>query len=143
MDFTASLKTSPPAIVMKCCPSSMVFADAGCFAPPPATMRSSPFEPSLWSTADSMPTDAFEASMTTAPAPSAKSTHVERSFQFRNRDSVSAPMTRAFWWVPDTIMPRATAIPDTKPVQAASMSNAPARSAPSASWTMQAVAGKM
>ena len=36
-----------------------------------------------------------EASSTTAPAPSPKSTHVARSFMSITRDIVSAPMTSA------------------------------------------------
>ena len=105
-------------------------------------MSSSPFEPSLCSTTDSIPTDAFDASTTTAPAPSPKSTQVVRSLKFRNRESVSAPMTSAFCTVPDEIMPRAIPSAVTKEVHAASTSNAPACVAPISDWTMHAVAGK-
>ena len=117
-------------------------ADAGRFDAPAWTISISPFEPSPCSTVDSIPTDAFDASRTTAPAPSPKSTQVVRSFQLRSRDSRSAPITSAFWIAPETIMPRAIASAVMKLVQAASTSKAPARVAPISVCTRHAVAGK-
>ena len=116
-------------------------AEAGVFEPPAGTMRRSPFDPSACSTVDSIPTDAFDASMTVAPAPSPKSTQVVRSFQFSSRESVSAPITRAFSTEPATIIPRAIASAERKLVHAASTSKAPAFVAPSLVCTRHAVAG--
>jgi hypothetical protein len=44
---------------------------------------------------------ASEASSTTAPAPSPKSTQVPRSFQSRMRENTSAPTTSARLWLPE------------------------------------------
>ena len=61
-------------------------------------------------------------STTTAPAPSPKSTQVERSAKFISFESTSAPTTSTRRLSPLSTMPNACAIPYMNPVQPAARS---------------------
>ena len=78
---------------------------------------------------------------TTAPAPSANTTAVPKSSGSVMRDIRSAPTTRTVRARPASIWAQPTARAERKPVHAAPMSNAPARSAPRAWATMGAALG--
>ena len=67
---------------------------------------------------------------TTAPAPSPNKTHVDLSFQSIDFDKVSAPITKAFFILFETIIDFATLIPYINPEHAAPKSNANAFFAP-------------
>jgi hypothetical protein len=81
---------------MVCCLFNIVSWLVGRRLPPAGIESKSPPDPSDRITAESTPPGSSPACNTKAPAPSPNKTHVLRSSQFTNRDSVSAPMTNAF-----------------------------------------------
>src|SRR5262245_16748373 len=108
--------------------------------PPAGRLRSFPPAPSAPSSNPRNPSSAT-GSTTTAPAPSPKSTQVDRSAKFISFDRTSAPITSARLLSPLSTIPNACAIPYMNPVQPAARSYAAALSAPSRSARIAAVEG--
>src|SRR5690606_32728959 len=81
IDRTAALNTSLPAIFTKCDRSSRTVASKGMRAPPPGRQSSSASVPSERMKLDTIPRPFVLRRPITAPPPSPKSTHEERSVQ--------------------------------------------------------------
>ncbi len=111
--------------------------------PPAGNESRSPPEPSERITDEISPPGSSPACSTNAPAPSPNKMQVFRSCQLTKRDSVSAPITTAFWIDPLRIACVAISSAKIKPEQAADRSNAPAWVAPILSCTRHAVAGNI
>ena len=111
----ANLKTSRPFIF------TSLSASSKWREPLPGSQRFSPPPPSAPSSKPRKPPSST-GSTTTAPAPSPKSTSVERSVQSRIFESTSPPTTSARFESPAATIPYACATAYMKPVQPASRS---------------------
>src|SRR5918992_1267510 len=105
----------------KCCSAATVSEVGGSRDPPAGRLRCTPPEPSAPSSKPTKPSSC-DGSSTTAPAPSPKRTHVERSCQFKIFDRTSPPITSALVESPAETIPCACASAYMNPVQPAERS---------------------
>src|ERR1044071_4284017 len=128
---------------MKCSRAATVCSLAGLREIPAGTSSTSPSSPSLCMSTAWRPAPGSQGCSTSAPAPSPNSTHLLRSVQSTVRYSVSTPTTSTVSARLEPMSPRASPVPNTNPVQAANMSYAAARVAPSFCCSVHAHEGRM